>query len=381
MAFGGAHSNSGPILVVRSATRRFGPVVALENASLSVDRREFVTLLGPSGSGKTTLLRIIAGLDEPSSIVELSIGGADMRGIPANHRNVATVFQHYGLFPHMSVGKNIEFGLLVRGRPADERRRRAREALELVRLPDMFDRRIHQLSGGERQRVALARALVTEPEILLLDEPLGALDERLRREMQVELLRLQQKLGTTFILVTHSQEEALTMSSRVVLMNHGRIVQDGRPQELFEQPRSKFVANFMGIENVLVGRVASIEARTVNLVVNDRQFTGQLLTGFTPAPQEPVFIATRAERVDIGNGSSSSRGLNSIAFTSSLSVYKGTHYDIELSTPLGTLVSRQPKPLQAQEGGVALWSSDDCVVGPIDREIDLKGCRPQGRNE
>jgi spermidine/putrescine transport system ATP-binding protein len=367
MAAASNNRSADPILVVRDATRRFGNLVALDRVSLTVPRGDFVTLLGPSGSGKTTLLRIVAGLETPSDVAELSISGQDVRGIPANHRNVATVFQHYGLFPHMSVGENIEYGLLVRKRPAEERRRRAKEALEMVRLPDKYDRRVHQLSGGERQRIALARALVTEPDILLLDEPLGALDERLRRDMQVELLRLQKSLGTTFILVTHSQEEALTMSGRIVLLNHGRIVQDGSPQDLFDRPQSRFVADFMGIENVLEGRVAECRLGATMVAVNGTEVVGHPIPGFSPVAGEKVFLAIRAERLRISDSALlSDENLNSVRCEPRLKIYKGNHYDTELETPVGTLLCRQVDAGQVPETGYALWDPRHCVIGPLD---------------
>ena len=241
------------ILQVEHATHRFGEVVALDDVSITARRGEFLTLLGESGSGKTTLLRIVAGLERPTRIARIAIDGEDVSAIPASRRNCTTVFQHYALFPHMSVGQNVEYGLRVRGIDKDDRRKRAEDALALVRLLDKYGRRVHQLSGGERQRVALARALVTEPAILLLDEPLGALDEKLRVDMQVELLDLHEKLGLTFIYVTHSQEEALTMSDRIILMRRGRIVQEGPPTDLFDRPATRFVADFMGVENLLEG--------------------------------------------------------------------------------------------------------------------------------
>ena len=235
------------ILQVEHATHRFGDVVALDDVSITARRGEFLTLLGESGSGKTTLLRIVAGLERPTRIARIAIDGEDVSAIPASRRNCTTVFQHYALFPHMSVGQNVEYGLRVRGIDREHRRKQAEDALALVRLLDKYGRRVHQLSGGERQRVALARALVTEPAILLLDEPLGALDEKLRVDMQVELLDLHEKLGLTFIYVTHSQEEALTMSDRIILMRRGRIVQEGPPTDLFDRPATRFVADFMGV--------------------------------------------------------------------------------------------------------------------------------------
>jgi ABC-type Fe3+/spermidine/putrescine transport system ATPase subunit len=246
-----------PILEVVHATHRYGEVTALDDVSITARRGEFLTLLGESGSGKTTLLRIIAGLERPTAIRSITIDGTDATLLPANRRNTTTVFQHYALFPHMSVGENIEYGLRVRGLAKEERRKRAENSLELVRLPGLYDRRVHQLSGGQKQRVALARALVTEPAILLLDEPLGALDEKLRIDMQVELKELHERLGLTFVYVTHSQEEALTMSDRILLMRLGRIVQEGPPNEIFDRPASRFVAEFMNVENLLDGTIES----------------------------------------------------------------------------------------------------------------------------
>jgi ABC-type Fe3+/spermidine/putrescine transport system ATPase subunit len=358
---------SSPILEIRDASRRFGPVIALDDVSLSVPRGQFLTLLGPSGSGKTTLLRIIAGLETPTAVAELRIAGIDVRGIPANHRNVATVFQHYGLFPHMSVGENIEYGLRVRGWQADRRRKRALEALDLVRLPEMYARRVHQLSGGERQRVALARAIVTEPEILLLDEPLGALDERLRQDMQVELLRLQKSLEMTFILVTHSQEEALTMSQRVVLLNRGRIVQDGPPQALFEKPARKFVAKFMGVENVLEGTVTGVDDGAARIAVGNIGLSGGLVPGARLAPGDPGFLAVRADRISLlPDRAAAGAADNGLACRPGLRIYKGNYYEIELKTALGTIICRQWEPAHSAQGEYAAWRSEDCVIGPDD---------------
>lgn len=368
-----ATGSPAPILELREASRLFGPVVALDRVSLSIPRGQFVTLLGPSGSGKTTLLRIIAGLEMPSHISELRIAGVDVRGIPANHRNVATVFQHYGLFPHMSVGQNIEYGLRVRGWLPDKRRSRALEALELVRLSDKYSRRVHQLSGGERQRVALARALVTEPEILLLDEPLGALDERLRQDMQVELLRLQRALGITFLLVTHSQEEALTMSQRVVLLNQGKIVQDGPPQALFEMPARRFVAEFMGIENVLSGTIVAVSNADARIAVGGVELAGRLVPGTQFVPGDRAFLAIRAERVRLlPSRAATPADANSVACRPHLRVYKGKYYDIELETPIGVVISRLWEPTQIAEGDHAIWRPEDCVIGPVDADSTAK---------
>ena len=269
-----AAAGADQILQVEHATHHFGDVVALDDVSITARRGEFLTLLGESGSGKTTLLRIVAGLESPTRIARIAIDGEDVSAIPASRRNCTTVFQHYALFPHMSVGQNVEYGLRVRGIDKDQRRQRAEDTLALVRLLDKYGRRVHQLSGGERQRVALARALVTEPAILLLDEPLGALDEKLRVDMQVELLDLHEKLGLTFIYVTHSQEEALTMSDRIILMRSGRIVQEGPPTDLFDRPATRFVADFMGVENLFEGTIESVQNGTASVRIGGHLISG-----------------------------------------------------------------------------------------------------------
>jgi ABC-type Fe3+/spermidine/putrescine transport system ATPase subunit len=243
------------MLEIVDVTHRYGEVVALEGVTVVARQGEFLTILGESGSGKTTLLRIISGLERPTVASAVRIGGLDVSELGASDRDCTTVFQHYALFPHMSVRENVEYGLKVRGVAPDERRQRAIEALELLRLAHTAERRIHQLSGGERQRVALARAFVTRPAILLLDEPLGALDEKLRLDMQEELIAIQRNLGITFVYITHSQEEALTMSDRVLLMRSGKVAQEGPPTELFDRPNSAFVGRFMGVENIFEGSI------------------------------------------------------------------------------------------------------------------------------
>jgi len=224
--------------------------VAVDGIDLTVDEGEFFTLLGPSGSGKTTLLRLIAGFERPDG-GRIELGGRDVTSVPPHQRETNTVFQDYALFPHMTVGDNIGYGLRVKGVPAAERRERVDRALKMVRLAGLDKRKPNQLSGGQRQRVALARAVINEPEVLLLDEPLGALDLKLRQEMQLELKRIQKQVGITFVYVTHDQEEALTMSDRVAVMANGRFEQIGPPVDLYERPATEFVAGFIGISNLL----------------------------------------------------------------------------------------------------------------------------------
>ncbi|ABL82719.1 MULTISPECIES: ABC transporter ATP-binding protein [unclassified Nocardioides] len=240
---------------VRGLSKYFGDVRAVDDLDLDIADGEFFSMLGPSGSGKTTVLRLIAGFEEPSAGV-IMLGGEDVTRRPPFARDVNTVFQDYAIFPHLSVRQNVEYGLRVKKVPGAERRRRAEQALATMRLEGYAERRPHQLSGGQRQRVALARALVNRPQVLLLDEPLGALDLKLRREMQIELKEIQREVGITFVFVTHDQEEALTMSDRIAVFNEGRIEQLASPVELYERPASAFVAGFVGTSNLLQGDVA-----------------------------------------------------------------------------------------------------------------------------
>jgi putative spermidine/putrescine transport system ATP-binding protein len=244
-----------PAVRFTGVTRAFGDVRAVDDVSFEVADREFFSLLGPSGSGKTTCLRLIAGFEQPDAGAIL-IHGRDVAGVPPYERDVNTVFQDYALFPHMTVAANVEYGLMVRKVPAAERRRRADEMLALVALAGLAGRKPAQLSGGQRQRVALARALVNRPRVLLLDEPLGALDLKLREQMQVELKSLQRQVGITFVYVTHDQGEALSMSDRLAVFDRGRIEQIGTPAEIYERPATAFIAGFVGVSNVLEGDLA-----------------------------------------------------------------------------------------------------------------------------
>jgi putative spermidine/putrescine transport system ATP-binding protein len=232
-----------------------GEVRAVDNISMQIRDGEFFSLLGPSGSGKTTCLRMIAGFDRPTS-GQILLNGQDVSNLPPYDRDVNTVFQDYALFPHMTVGQNVGYGLMIKKVPQAEREKRVDEMLDLVRLPGFAGRKPSQLSGGQRQRVALARALINHPKVLLLDEPLGALDLKLRQQMQVELKAIQQRVGITFIFVTHDQEEALTMSDRIAVFNLGKIEQVGTPAEIYEHPATPFVAGFVGVSNFVSGEVA-----------------------------------------------------------------------------------------------------------------------------
>jgi putative spermidine/putrescine transport system ATP-binding protein len=280
-----------PALRLEAIRKSYGHVAAVAGVDLTVAEGEFFTLLGPSGSGKTTLLRLIAGFERPDS-GRIELGGRDVTSVPPHLRETNTVFQDYALFPHMSVAQNIGYGLRIKGVPAAERVRRVDRALQMVRLAGLEGRRPNQLSGGQRQRVALARAVINEPEVLLLDEPLGALDLKLRQEMQIELKQIQKEVGITFIYVTHDQEEALTMSDRVAVMANGVIQQIGSPVEVYEQPASEFVAGFIGISNVLL-------RDGVRFVVRPEKIR-MLIEGEQPEPGMAVEPGTVEEVVYVG---------------------------------------------------------------------------------
>jgi len=244
-----------PAIRFDKVSRHFGEVKAVDNTDLEIHDGEFFSMLGPSGSGKTTCLRMIAGFDRPTS-GHIYLYGQEVSGLPPYERDVNTVFQDYALFPHMTIGDNIAYGLMIKGVNKAERMKQVGEMLDLVRLPGYGHRKPSQLSGGQRQRVALARALINHPKVLLLDEPLGALDLKLRQEMQIELKTIQREVGITFIFVTHDQEEALTMSDRIAVFNEGKIQQVGTPSDIYERPATPFVAGFVGTSNLLSGEVA-----------------------------------------------------------------------------------------------------------------------------
>jgi putative spermidine/putrescine transport system ATP-binding protein len=296
-------TSTAPAVRLSGLRKTYGDVVALERIDLEVRQGEFFTLLGPSGSGKTTTLRLIAGFEQPDEgTVELD--GVPVTTRPPNERDVNTVFQDYALFPHMSVTDNVAYGLRVRGVPRAERAHRAQEALAMVRLPDVGERRPVQLSGGQRQRVALARALVNRPRVLLLDEPLGALDLKLRQEMQLELKRLKSELEITFVYVTHDQDEALGMSNRIGIFSQGRLEQVGTPEEIYEHPANEFVAGFVGDSNVIErdGRRITIRPEKIRMLEGaDSAPPG--LTAETGTVREVVYLgAVTRFIVDLADG-------------------------------------------------------------------------------
>jgi spermidine/putrescine transport system ATP-binding protein len=309
-----------PILELRRLTKRFGDFAAVDDLSLDIAGGEFLTLLGASGSGKTTTLRMIAGFEPPTS-GEILMAGVPIAALPPFKRDINTVFQHYALFPHMSVRDNIAYGLRMRRVPAAEREERVRRALAMVQLEQLGARAPRQLSGGQQQRVALARALVNRPRVLLLDEPLGALDLKLRKEMQLELKHLQTHLGITFVYVTHDQEEALTMSDRIVLMRQGRIAQVGTPRDLYDRPASRYVADFIGETNLLPGTVVENAPGMVTLRVGDATLRG--VSDAPLATGSEAWLTVRPEAIALSNGAAPA-GHNAIPGTVADAVYAGS---------------------------------------------------------
>jgi spermidine/putrescine transport system ATP-binding protein len=322
-------------LSVINIDKSFGDVKALVNVTLDVHEGEFFTLLGPSGCGKTTLLRIIAGL-ELADNGQVILGGRDITALPATKRQVNTVFQSYALFPHLSIFENVAFGLRSRKFPQNEVQTRVGRRLEMLGLDEMADRFPHQLSGGQQQRVALARALVNEPEVLLLDEPMSALDARLRAQVQVELRRLQRKLGQTFILVTHDQAEALVVSDRLAVMSEGKIIQFGTPKEVYEQPQTRFVAEFLGAANLIPGRVGSGGIDTE---------IGFLQLNKMPGWKQGT-VAIRPERIRIADSAPEKNGVKAKVTEA---IYRGTNVDLWL----------EPGPLRVRTPAQRNFDVDD----------------------
>jgi spermidine/putrescine transport system ATP-binding protein len=315
-------------VALEGTTKAFGEVRAVDDVSVAVDEGEFFSLLGPSGCGKTTSLRMIAGFERPDA-GRILIGDTDVTEMPPHKRPVNTVFQSYALFPHLSVGENVAFGLRFTRADKRERARRVGDALELVQLAGYETRKPHQLSGGQQQRVALARALILEPALLLLDEPLGALDAKLRRGLQIELKSLQREVGITFVYVTHDQEEALTMSDRLAVMSGGRIEQLGTPQDVYEHPATAFVADFLGVSNLMTAECDASGAIRLGACVVEVDDRGAASAG-------EVMLTIRPERIEIGLPSGS--GANHARGTVSEIVYVGPTMQVSVELEGGHAV-------------------------------------------
>ncbi|MGO4440128.1 ABC transporter ATP-binding protein [Rhizobium sp. RAF56] len=292
-----ADPSAKPFIAVKNVTKKFGDFIAVDDLSLDIYHREFFALLGASGCGKSTLLRMLAGFEQPTS-GEIVLDGQDLAGTPPYRRPVNMMFQSYALFPHMTVEKNIAFGLRQDGMAKDEIAERVLQMLKMVKLEKFATRKPNQLSGGQRQRVALARSLAKRPKVLLLDEPLGALDKKLREETQFELMDLQQSLGLTFVVVTHDQEEAMTMADRIAVMSHGKVAQVATPAEIYEAPNSRFVADFIGDVNIFDGTVSAIRPGVVEVAVGEG-FTARTATPETPALGNRAGFAIRPEKLRV----------------------------------------------------------------------------------
>jgi spermidine/putrescine transport system ATP-binding protein len=347
-------------------SKRFGAVAAVDDVSLEIGEGEFFSLLGPSGCGKTTTLRMVAGFERPDE-GRLLLQGDDVTDVPANKRPLNMVFQQYALFPHMSVRDNVAFGLKVKKVPRKEHDGRIKEILRVVELEGLERRRPRQLSGGQQQRVALARALVNSPAALLLDEPLGALDVKLRKQMQLQLKAIQHDLGTTFVYVTHDQEEALAMSDRIAVMNGGRVEQMGTPREIYERPRTAFVADFIGSLNALDLRIDELVGEhAVMRVGESERMVASLGRGHRPG--ETVRVAVRPERVRIVPGAEPLQdGGSRLEGTVAEVVFLGMYTQFHVDTPAGRIVSHRlaDEPAVRLEAGAPVmlsWPAEQSTV-------------------
>jgi spermidine/putrescine transport system ATP-binding protein len=337
------------VVELRGVSKRFGEVTAVAGVDLRVESGEFLTLLGPSGCGKTTVLRMISGFETPTAGSVL-LDGRDVTALPPYRRDVNQVFQSYALFPHLSVRGNVEFGLRMKRVPRRERDRRVDEAIALVSLGGLESRKPDQLSGGQKQRVALARALVCQPRVLLLDEPLAALDAKLRRAMQIELKRLQSRVGITFVFVTHDQEEALVMSDRIAVMNRGRVEQIANAAEIYHKPATAFVADFLGQANVLDAKLIQIEGEYAELMIAGTINLRVLRTSL-PQDNRVGFVSIRPERIRIIQ--SATTGRNGISGQIRESVFRGASKQLLIETKLS-------RPLHA----IRIADSDDRAAAP-----------------
>lgn len=356
-----------PFIKIQNIVKRFDDVEAVSNVSLDIYKGELFCLLGGSGCGKSTLLRMLAGFEEPSQGV-ISIDGQDMADVPPYARPTNMMFQSYALFPHMSVLKNVSYGLLREGIPPAEAAERSEEMLRLVKLESYANRKPHQLSGGQRQRVALARALVKQPKLLLLDEPLGALDKKLREETQFELIRIQETLGVTFIVVTHDQEEAMTLATRIAVMDAGEIIQVGEPRQVYEEPNSRYVADFIGSVNMFEGAVDIAVADTMRIKV--AEIDADILT--TPMhgldSKQTVWVAVRPERISISRNANPDADNSIIGIVDEVA-YKGGQSEFRVRLEGGKMLKvtkpnllHDEDPIQWDEKVYLSWSKAASVV-------------------
>ena len=340
-----------PALVLRNLRKDFGTVAAVDGIDLEVRRGEFLTLLGPSGSGKTTTLRMVAGFMAPTS-GQIEIDGSDMTRVPPYRRDVGMVFQNYALFPHMTAADNVAFPLRMRRRPSSEIKKRVADALELVKLSSHGDRYPRQLSGGQQQRIALARAVVFEPRLLLMDEPLGALDRKLRESLQLEIIRVSRELGATVLYVTHDQEEALVMSDRIAIFSMGRIEQLGSGEDLYDRPASLFVADFIGESNILRGTY-EVDGGSGGWMARDGarwRVGGATAERSDLASGAAAALVVRPERMRILDGEASIDGMNTIDATVDEVLYLGPDTKYQLALPSGQRISiREPREADARE--------------------------------
>jgi spermidine/putrescine transport system ATP-binding protein len=352
------------IVTFKEITKQFGSVTALDDITLRVKSGEFLSLLGPSGCGKTTLLRTLAGLERPDK-GRVFLDESDITDVPPHKRPVNMVFQRWALFPHKTVAENIAFGLEIKKMPRPEIKQKTRDMLSLVKMEGYEDRFPRQLSGGQAQRIALARALIMEPRVLLLDEPLGSLDLKLRKEMQIELISIHKRLGMTFIYVTHDQEEALTMSDRIVVMNQGVIIQDGSPTEIYQQPNSIFAANFIGEAILLSGKVVASYAD--HTVVSNGNFDIRCCKQVNTSIGDDVTVCIRPERVRISaqpDGGSENNLQGRVLNT----IFKGAFVHYQVLIPGDEIITiqqnlEQDVPLFASNSPIYLaWLSDNAII-------------------
>jgi putative spermidine/putrescine transport system ATP-binding protein len=319
---------SDPYILFQNVSKSFGPLTVIQNLDLAIDKGEFVSLLGPSGSGKTTILMMLAGFENPTSGAVI-VGGQHVERLPPHKRNMGVVFQSYALFPHMTVAENVAFPLNMRGVAKADSAARVQRALDMVQLGAYKERKPSQLSGGQQQRVALARALVFEPAVVLMDEPLGALDKQLREQMQLDIRELHKRLGLTIVFVTHDQSEALTMSDRIAVFNHGKIEQIGRPSEIYERPGTRFVAEFIGETNLVEGVISTVAKDRTTIAL---KHGGKLVVETRPGLAEgaPASVSIRPERIHFDH---TAERENDFPGTVLDRVYHGDHVRVVLDTP------------------------------------------------